>query len=154
MPSCSLYFYDKDAQAKPGKISTKWCSFTHLQIKVYLTYPLSFPFAYSPTISYVSLYSCISRAKTLSAYTTCLKPTQQEQPEFTEVTRYGLSDLISVFNRDSYSSPIRPDSLLDRPNLPPYTAVVCFSYINEKCRAGLNICTNVGMYYLHFSVLW
>jgi hypothetical protein len=56
-----------------------------------------------------------------------------------------VNDLISVFNRERYSSPIRPDSLSDRPNLPAYTAVVCFSYINEKCRAGLNVCTNLDM---------
>jgi hypothetical protein len=114
-------------------------------MKVYLTYPLSFPFAYDPTISFVSHYSCILRTKALSAYIVCLKPTQQEQQEFIDVTRYGLNDLILFFNRDGYSSPISPDSLSDRPNLPPYTAVVCFSYINEKFRADLNICTNVAM---------
>jgi len=63
-----------------GSTGKAWESFTkwrsHLQIKMYLTCPLSFPFAYSPTISYISLYSSSLRAKALSAYTVCLKRTQ------------------------------------------------------------------------------
>lgn len=112
---------------------------------MYLTYPLSFPFVYSPTISYASHYSSSLRTKALSACTVCLKGTQQEQSEFIEVIYYGLNDLISVFNRDRHSSSIRPDSLSDLSNRPPFTAIVYLNYIKEKCRAGLNICTNVGM---------
>jgi hypothetical protein len=69
---------------------------------------------------------------------------------FTYQRTFGLPSLsktyvISVFSRDRYSSPGRQDSLSDRTNLPPFTAVVSFSFINEKCRARLNICTNVCM---------